>query len=110
LYSFPLFYRLFPPFSREKPRFLNTFEGLNTFRIESISGLDNINLTFCKQCRYRNRNNQSARWRAKRPQWLGMTHAARWHAHRHTGGVTWGRGHLYQSRFRSFPIQQDHHF
>jgi putative transposase len=39
-------------------------------------------------------------------QWLGMTHAARWHAHRHTGG----RGHLYQSRFRSFPIQQDHHF
>jgi len=39
-------------------------------------------------------------------QWLGMTHAARWHAHRHSGG----RGHLYQSRFRSFPIQQDHHF
>jgi putative transposase len=29
-------------------------------------------------------------------QWLSMTHAARWHAHRHTGG----RG----------PIQQDHHF
>ena len=39
-------------------------------------------------------------------QWLSMTHAARWHAHRHTGG----RGHLYQSRFRSFPIQQDDHF
>jgi len=39
-------------------------------------------------------------------QWLGMTHAARWHAHRHSGG----RGHLYQSRFRSFTIQQDHHF
>jgi putative transposase len=39
-------------------------------------------------------------------QWLSMTHAARWHAHRHTGG----RGHLYQSRFRSFPIQQDGHF
>ena len=39
-------------------------------------------------------------------QWLTMTHAARWHAHRRTGG----RGHLYQSRFRSFPIQRDEHF
>ena len=39
-------------------------------------------------------------------QWLSVTHAARWHAHRHSGG----RGHLYQSRFRSFPIQQDEHF
>ena len=39
-------------------------------------------------------------------QWLSMTHAARWHAHRHSGG----RDHLYQSRFRSFPIQQDEHF
>jgi putative transposase len=37
---------------------------------------------------------------------LTMTHAARWHAHRHSVG----RGHLYQGRFRSFPIQQDHHF
>lgn len=35
-----------------------------------------------------------------------MTHAARWPAHRHSGG----RGHLYQSRFRSFAIQQDGHF
>jgi putative transposase len=39
-------------------------------------------------------------------QWLTMTHAQRWHAHRHTGG----RGHLYQSRFKSFPIQADRHF
>jgi putative transposase len=39
-------------------------------------------------------------------QWLSMTHAQRWHAHRHTGG----RGHLYQSRFQSFPIQEDGHF
>jgi putative transposase len=36
-------------------------------------------------------------------QWLTMTHAQRWHAHRHTGG----RGHLYQSRFRSFAVQRD---
>ncbi len=39
-------------------------------------------------------------------QWLTMTHALRWHAHRHSGG----RGHLYQSRFKSFAIQQDEHF
>ena len=39
-------------------------------------------------------------------QWLTMTHTQRWHAHRHTGG----RGHLYQSRFKSFPIQTDRHF
>jgi putative transposase len=35
-----------------------------------------------------------------------MTHTQRWHAHRHSAG----RGHLYQSRFKSFPIQQDGHF
>lgn len=39
-------------------------------------------------------------------QWLSMTHVQRWHAHRHSGG----RGHVYQSRFKSFPIQQDEHF
>jgi putative transposase len=39
-------------------------------------------------------------------QWLTMTHAQRWHAHRHTGG----RGHLYQSRFKSFPVEADRHF
>ncbi len=39
-------------------------------------------------------------------QWLTMTHALRWHAHRHSGG----RGHLYQGRFKSFAIEQDGHF
>lgn len=39
-------------------------------------------------------------------QWLTMTHTQRWHAHRHSAG----RGHLYQSRFKSFPIEQDRHF
>ncbi len=39
-------------------------------------------------------------------QWLTMTHTQRWHAHRHSAG----RGHLYQSRFKSFPIQADEHF
>jgi putative transposase len=39
-------------------------------------------------------------------QWLGQTHAARWHAHRHSRG----HGHLYQSRYRSFPIEQNGHF
>lgn len=39
-------------------------------------------------------------------QWLTMTHTQRWHAHRHSAGG----GHLYQSRFKSFPIEQDDHF
>ena len=39
-------------------------------------------------------------------QWLSMTHTQRWHAHRHSAG----HGHLYQSRFKSFPIQTNEHF
>jgi putative transposase len=38
--------------------------------------------------------------------WLTHTHTMRWHAHHHTGGT----GHLYQGRFKSFPIQTDDHF
>ncbi|MGO8689377.1 MAG: transposase [Thermoguttaceae bacterium] len=37
--------------------------------------------------------------------WLAHTHAMRWHvAH-----GTVGRGHLYQGRFKSFPVQEDGH-
>jgi putative transposase len=38
--------------------------------------------------------------------WLSLTHTQRWHAHRHSIGT----GHLYQGRFKSFPIQEDEHF
>lgn len=38
--------------------------------------------------------------------WVTMTHAARHHAHYHTVGT----GHLYQGRFKSFPVQSDEHF
>jgi putative transposase len=38
--------------------------------------------------------------------WLTLTHTQRWHAHRHTTGS----GHLYQGRFKSFPVQEDEHF
>jgi putative transposase len=38
--------------------------------------------------------------------WLTLTHTQRWHAHRHTAGS----GHLYQGRFKSFPVQTDGHF
>jgi putative transposase len=38
--------------------------------------------------------------------WLTMTHTQRWHTHH--GSV--GTGHLYQGRFKSFPIQEDDHF
>ena len=38
--------------------------------------------------------------------WLTVTHTQRWHAHQHTSGT----GHLYQGRFKSFPIEQDEHY
>ncbi len=38
--------------------------------------------------------------------WLTLTHTQRWHAHR---GST-GTGHVYQGRFKSFPVQDDDHF
>ncbi|MCC7408341.1 MAG: transposase [Phycisphaeraceae bacterium] len=37
--------------------------------------------------------------------WVSTTHVRRWRAHRKTAG----EGHLYQGRFKSFPIQQDSH-
>ena len=37
--------------------------------------------------------------------WLTHTHVMRWHAHHHTSGT----GHLYQGRFKSFPIECDSH-
>ena len=36
---------------------------------------------------------------------LTVTHTMRWHAHYGTGGT----GHLYQGRFKSFPVQNDEH-
>jgi putative transposase len=38
--------------------------------------------------------------------WLTLTHTQRWHAHYHNVGT----GHLYQGRFKSFPVQADEHF
>jgi len=38
--------------------------------------------------------------------WLTLTHTQRWHARRRSVGS----GHLYQGRFKSFPIQDDGHF
>jgi putative transposase len=38
--------------------------------------------------------------------WLTLTHTQRWHAYRHSRGS----GHVYQGRFKSFPVQGDEHF
>lgn len=38
--------------------------------------------------------------------WLTHTHTMRWHAHQRTAGT----GHLYQGRFKSFPVESDAHF
>jgi putative transposase len=37
--------------------------------------------------------------------WLAHTHAMRWRVAHHTVGY----GHLYQGRFKSFPVQRDEH-
>jgi putative transposase len=37
--------------------------------------------------------------------WLAVTHAQRWHAHHGTSGM----GHVYQGRFKSFPVATDEH-
>ncbi len=37
--------------------------------------------------------------------WLTVTHAQRWHAHHTTAGM----GHVYQGRFKSFPVATDEH-
>jgi putative transposase len=36
--------------------------------------------------------------------WLTLTHTQLWHAHRDTGS-----GHLYQGRYKSFPVQEEDH-
>jgi putative transposase len=38
--------------------------------------------------------------------WLCVTHVRRHHEHYHTRG----RGHLYQGRFKSFPVAEDHYY
>ncbi len=38
--------------------------------------------------------------------WLTLTHTQRWHAYRQSIGS----GHVYQGRFKSFPVQEDEHF
>ena len=37
--------------------------------------------------------------------WLTVTHTQRWHAHHQSAGS----GHLYQGRFKSFPVESDDH-
>lgn len=39
-------------------------------------------------------------------QWVTMTHSQRWHAAHKTAGV----GHVYQGRFKSFPVQSSEHY
>ena len=38
--------------------------------------------------------------------WLTLTPTQRWHAHRNSAGS----GHVYQGRFKSFPVEEDEHF
>ena len=38
--------------------------------------------------------------------WLTATHSKRWHAYRRTDGT----GHVYQGRYKAFPVSSDAHF
>ena len=38
--------------------------------------------------------------------WLTLTHTQRWHQHRHSVGD----GHVYQGRFKSFPVETNEYF
>ena len=38
--------------------------------------------------------------------WVTLTHTQRYHAHHGTTGY----GHVYQGRYKSFPVQDDSHF
>lgn len=38
--------------------------------------------------------------------WITLTHTQRWHAHYKNVG----HGHVYQGRYKSFPVQKDEHF
>ena len=38
--------------------------------------------------------------------WVGVTHVRRYHEHYHSRGG----GHLYQGRFKSFPVAEDDYF
>ena len=39
-------------------------------------------------------------------QWITLTHTQRWHAAHGTTGI----GHVYQGRFKSFPVQSNEHY
>ncbi len=39
-------------------------------------------------------------------QWVTMTHSQRWHAAHNTAGI----GHVYQGRFKSFPVQSNEYY
>ena len=43
---------------------------------------------------------------ARLMQWVTTKHAAAWHAYHQTTG----EGHLYQGRYKAFPVQTDEHF
>jgi putative transposase len=49
-----------------------------------------------------NTNEALGRWLG----WVGVTHVRRHHEHYHSRGG----GHLYQGRFKSFPVSSDEHF
>jgi putative transposase len=75
-------------------------EGLDRYAVDL--------LTYCLMPNHwhlvvRPRSNEAlGRWLG----WVGVTHVRRHHQHYHSRGG----GHLYQGRFKSFPVAEDDHF
>jgi putative transposase len=89
----------------EKPR---DYEGFETVLIEAHERFTTRTLAYCLMPNHWHlvlwprRDEELSRFMA----WVTLTHTQRWHAHRESAGA----GHLYQGRFKSFPVQVDAHF
>jgi putative transposase len=75
-------------------------EGLERYPIELLTYCvmpNHWHLVVCPKT-----NEALGRWMG----WVGVTHVRRHHEHYHRRGG----GHLYQGRFKSFPVSSDEHF
>ena len=74
-------------------------------------GIDRLNMRLCGYCIMGNHWHMIIWPRqdgdvSEFMQWVTVTHSVRWHTSHGTVGI----GHLYQGRYKSFPIQSDKHY
>ena len=89
----------------KKPDDFNAFERI------LAQGLERVDMRICGYCI------KGSHWHfllwpredddvTKFIRWVSTTHSKRWHAAHGTTGI----GHVYQGRFKSFPVQASHHY